>query len=59
MSATAVRRRISIRISEGTLAIGQGGGGDPSVGGGAGGMESVEKDIIDWAVETVEGPSRE
>lgn len=46
-------------ISEGMWAIGQGGGGEPSVGGGAIGMDKVENDAINWLIGLVEGPSRE
>ncbi len=59
MSAMAVRRRISVRISDGMWAIGQGGGGEPSVGGEAIGTDEVEKEAINWLVEVVKGPSRE
>jgi len=43
-SVVAVRRRISISTSGGMEAIGQGGGGESSVGGGAPIMGMVAKD---------------
>lgn len=58
-SAIAVLRSISIRISEGILAIGQGGGGVPSVGGAAADTVVLEKEAIKSLVVEVEGPSRE
>lgn len=48
-----------MRISEGTAEIGQGGGGDASVGGSAGGIDSVEKDVMSCDTEDAGGPSRE
>lgn len=45
-SATAQCSKIWVRISGGRLTIGQGGGGDPSVAGGAGGMLRVENEAI-------------
>lgn len=59
ISTIAVLKRISIRISRGIPAIGQGGGGEPSVGGGAAGIDKSENDAISWAVEAYGRPSRE
>lgn len=51
-SARARERRMCMRISSGRAASGQGGGGMPSMGGGAGGMERWEKEamrsVMDW-----------
>lgn len=55
---SAVWRRILIRVSEGTLEIGHGGGGDPSTSGSAGGMGRGEKEAMSCDVD-VGGPSRE
>lgn len=52
----AVLRRISLRISEGTVAMGQGGGGEPSVGGGAVGTAERENEAIKSRMEGSVGP---
>jgi len=43
MSVIARLRKTSLRISSGIVAIGHGGGGERSVNGSAGGMDSCEK----------------
>ena len=61
MSVSAERRRISSRTSSGREAIGHGGGGVPSIEGGAPWMASVAKEVM--SSETLEtefgGPWRE
>ena len=48
-----------MRISEGTLESGHGGGGEASVGGSAGIMWREEKEAISSDMDAVGGPSRE
>ncbi len=48
-----------MRISEGILERGHGGGGEASVGGLAGIMEREEKEAISSDMDAVGGPSRE
>jgi hypothetical protein len=57
-SLTARCRRISTRISSGMVAMGQGGDGEASVGGGRPGIERLEKSLIRDA-RGVERPWRE
>jgi len=54
----AVHSRISTRTSEGMLAIGHGGAGSRSVGGGSAGIDRVEKPAIRFDID-VDGPCRE
>ncbi len=58
-SRTAVWRRILTRSSEGTLEIGQSGGGDASVGDSAGGIGTEEKEAMSSDIVGAGGPSRE
>ena len=55
----AVWRRMLIRISEGAVENGHGGGGDASVGGSAGGMDREEKEDMSWDIDDAGSPSRE
>ena len=59
MSMTAVCARISIRISDGIAAIGQGGGGDPSIGGSAGSSVREAKEAMSCEIVDMGGPPRE
>lgn len=58
-SATAQYSRMWVSISGGRREMGQGGGGDSSVDGGAGGMEREENKAMRSGIADEEGPSRE
>ena len=58
-SAAAQSFRIWVSISGGRHEIGEGGGGDPSVCGGAGGMESEENEAMRSKIADDEGAFEE
>jgi len=55
----AACKRMPTRISEGTVEIGEGGGGDASIGVSAGGIDREEKEAISCDMDDAGGPSRE